>query len=413
VNGPFGAGHAEAELSQAGDDREIVTEAQMTIGNERWAELPPQLQLLLRLARLDLTDGDVSACQTLIADHGDRMDWGSFLDQACRHKVMPLVSRNLIRYRLHWGEDGGRPVPFAWLYPAALAGNQARNLALADQFSSVIRGINRSGLRYAIRKGPVLSEHLYGDLSARRVNDLDILVDRADSDQACGVLSSLGYVQGHLTRDGAAVERFDRRTRAYWRINVNNELPFIKPGNRDLVEVFSVDLCLDIFQRNSGAHAGTRELLDRRIPLRLYGEQSFALSMPDQLIDVCAHLYKEATSLYFIEEGTDLQLQKFLDVSLVGRAVRDRGLWGEAVSTVHRYDATESTYYALYHAMLLYPDTITTAELDEIKPRDTAFLQQYGGLDGKPQTWKKPFHLRLSDPDRRWEPGVSSTVPRV
>jgi hypothetical protein len=323
------------------------------------------------------------------------------------------VARNLIRYGLTRGKAGARTIPYPWLYRAVSSGNRARNQALGDEFSVVIRAMNRLGLRYAIRKGPVIGEHLYGDLRTRRMNDLDVLIDRSDAQRAGELLSGLGYVQGRPSADGLSIEPFERRTQAFWRMNVNNELPFIKLGNRDEVEVFSVDLCLSLFQPRSGARAAVPELLERRIPLTLFGESSFALCLADQVIDVSTHLHKEATSLYFIEEGSDLQLSKFLDVALVSRAARKSGIVEDVIRLIEDYGAAESVYYALYHADLLYPENVPDDLLRALRPANPVFLDEYGKLDGKVGRWNRPFFERLFDSTRNREVTHPSSVPKV
>jgi hypothetical protein len=373
--------------------------------------LAPELDLLLTLAQLDLSRSDLDRCEELLRLHATRMDWGSFVDQACRHKIMPLVARNIVRYRLDHGADGSRPIPYIWLYPAVCVGNRVRNEALAVEFASVLRALNDAQVQYAVRKGPVLADHLYGDPRTRRMNDLDLLIGRQDAERVGDLLRRLGYTQGRPNRDGTAIEPFDRRSRAFWRMNVNNELPFVKLGHCDEVEVFIVDLCLDLFQAASTACASVPELLARRTPLVLCGEPSFALSLPDQLIDVCAHLHKEATALYYIEGGGDLQLQKFLDVSLTYRAVREAGLWAATVAAVSSFGAAEPVYYALHFTSLLYPGAVSPGELVDVRPADLRFLDEYAALDGRRAEWRRPFHARLFDAHRGREVHSRSTVP--
>ncbi|MFF5980673.1 nucleotidyltransferase family protein [Streptomyces olindensis] len=361
-----------------------------------------ETDLLIALSRLHLSAETVEACREFILGQSETIDWGSFIDQAARHKVLALVSRHILRHRLFDDAKNGHwAIPYWWLYENVYYSGRRRNRALSDEFGKVIRWLDDGGLPYAIRKGPVISERLYRDPGIRRMGDMDILIAREDTTRLAAALEDLGYVQGRVSANGNTVQQFNRSTQVYWRMHVKtNSLPFVKIANVEQVESFNIDVCFNISQPRSDSVTNTVDLLERRVRTEICGEMSWALSLDDQFIDLCAHLHKEATSAYYIKGGFDLELLKFLDIALVCAESSEKDLWAAIGKQTEKYNAGQSVYYALYHTALLYPDAVPTEILDRFRPSDVGFLEEYGTFEGRPQKWDTPFLNRLFDAKR-------------
>jgi hypothetical protein len=372
----------------------------------------PEAALLVKLSRPSLTESEAEYCRNVLEEHRKNFDWGFFVDQAGRHKVLPLIGRNIHEHFLHRSDQGAPLIPYRWLYGAAYTTNRRRNEALTVEFTAILSAIASTDVRFAVRKGLVLAETLYGNYGLRRMVDLDILTERRDVQRIGAVLENQGYRQGRRSKDGTSIEEFDRSTRAYWRLNVNNELPYMKISDLMEVDYFAVDLCTDLSQRKTETVLPTSELLDRRVEVRLGGGSSFALAPEDQFIDLCLHLYKEATSRYYIETGVDLQLLKFLDVALSNAAIVSQGGWRQTLQRIHHYQATAGVYYAMYHAGLLYPEYFSEFQFVDLSIEDHDFLDDYGTLDGQVGRWRNSFQRRLFSTERRDTVDGKTTVPR-
>jgi hypothetical protein len=373
--------------------------------------LRPEASLLMALARPRLTPTAQEHIHDFLAVSGADLDWGLFLDQACRHGVLPLAGRNLMRYRLVHSAEGRTLAPCRWIYSYSYEGNRRRNIALGDEYAKVVRGLNAVGLAYAIRKGPVLTEDVYRDPGSRRMGDLDVLLHPKSLPEFAAIVNDLGYEQGHLSRNAEHVVPFDRETQLVWRVALaNSTLPFLKPARRDDVEVFVLDPCFSLFQPRSGITADVDDFLARAVDTTAFGESARMLDPVDQVIDCCVQLYVEATTLMYIEIGKDLMVLKFLDlVELLRR------LPGEARRTltarVREYGLGENAFYALYHAALLYPDDVPPDLVAEFDSGDPEFLDTYGVLDNQRQRWDRSFAERLFDARRGRSLTVHSTVP--
>jgi hypothetical protein len=342
--------------------------------------------------------------------HGDQ-DWAYFLDQALRQRVLSLAGRNIVRYRLWQPTGRGARIPEWWLYSAAYEALAQRNRTLFTEFGRVLRALTRRGVRHAVRKGPAVCVDVYEDPGVRWMNDLDLLIER-DAFPAVGdVLAELGYAQGSLDPNGAAIVAPDRSTRLFWSMHLNNALPYRRPATDTLVDTYNVDLCFDLFQRRSAGGVDVSLVLDRATPRRICGEDSFMLHPVDHLVDLCLHLYKEATSYLSIERGNDINLMRFLDVAETVRASAPETL-ARLPSDAAEMGAERELYYALHHTRLLYADAIPAGLVDRLQPVDVGFLDEYGALEGRTGRWRHEFLDRLFDPDRRFELDGPSTVPR-
>ncbi|GAB3845632.1 hypothetical protein GCM10029963_24200 [Micromonospora andamanensis] len=371
------------------------------------SDLPPHARLLLALAKLRLTADEVTEVRELASD--GNLSWPAFLDAAAWHKMLPLVGRHVHRYRLDrkLGEQGGFPYP--WVFTTAYLGNRVRNQALADEFAQVFDALTAAGLRFAVRKGFSLGEGEYHDPALRRIADLDVLLSRDDAPRAHEALVNLGYVQGRLAADGDRIEPYNRQTQAFWRMNLSNQLPYRKTASRPDISDFNVDICHDIFQQKWNISADAATLLARAVPVTLCGTDSWQPADDDRMLDLCAHLYKEATSLHFIEDKQDLQLSKFLDLALVAEQTAPEA-WETFCKRVGEYGAESVAYYSLHFTAQLFPTAIPAQVLEALRPADLSYLEEYGSLDGQTACWEQPFLARLFDPARHTS-GAKSNVP--
>lgn len=385
-----------------------------TMGNALRADetLAVETELLLRLAKRQLDAEDIGECQLLLSSNHDKVNWGAFIELACRHRVMPLVGRNITELGLHRRNKTVPGIPHGWLYTAAYESNKRRNRILFAEFARIFVALNETGLKYAVRKGPLLCELLYGDVGARRIGDLDLLVRQSDTTHVAEVLDDLGYLQGRFDNETKNIEPHDRRTKLFWKMQVDNLLPFIKVVDDAEVEGFKVDVCTNIFEKESRSEWEVDALLSRAETVSCCGESVKALDAIDGFIDLCLHLHKEADARYYIEAGRDLALLKFLDVAEAFRQLtltQDAKLIADRVST---FNAQRGVYFALHHAATMFPWLEVKLILERLDIDDLAFLEGYGYREGKPIQWERPLIKRMFDDSDREQIVGSSTVPR-
>jgi hypothetical protein len=149
-------------------------------------EASPELALLLQCAEGEESGGGTVEAQRLVDDVAD---WDAFLRLASGHAIVPLVDQYLARH-------SARGVPsraLGQLRDSAQA-SALRSLRLSAQLVSILRAFESEQIEAMPFKGPSLALLVYGSLSLRQFEDLDILVHRGDVERARRALSGIGFV---------------------------------------------------------------------------------------------------------------------------------------------------------------------------------------------------------------------------
>lgn len=378
-------------------------------------ELPVELAFLLACARLTMSAEEVDAAREMLLEHRETFDWGLFLDQCSRHKVVEMVFRNLFRSGIA-DERVDRvaliPVPHRRLMEAAYAANKVRNAAMVDELDELVAGLEGAGLRVASRKGPYLARYVYGDMALRPMLDLDFLIERSEAKALGPVMESLGYGQGNIGPLGRVVEPWSAAAIKVYLLTLPNLPSYVRPlGLPNLGEI-EVDFVTSLFARSTGFSIDTTGLLDRAQRVRVGANEVSVLSDEDYLIDLCAHLYKEAKSFFYIELEKDLTLLKFCDVAEYLRFTSGTLSVPTFLDRVRENGIEVPMFFTLYLTSLIYAGTVPQVLLDSLWQDDADVLHTFGELDRQPAAWLGPLARRLFSSARVWHAGGRSRLPR-
>jgi hypothetical protein len=134
-------------------------------------------------------------------------DWDAFLRWTQRHRVLPMVFKNL--RRAAWDV---LPDTVQAFLDGEYRRNSFRSLVLAGETVRLIRLLAQNGVAAIPLKGQVLALQVYGDLSSRHAGDIDLLIGPQNIDQADEVLHGQGYrlINPHLVCTPLR-KRFTRR----------------------------------------------------------------------------------------------------------------------------------------------------------------------------------------------------------
>jgi hypothetical protein len=151
-------------------------------------EIDRERQLLLRCVRVAIgTDARVAARDA------EAVDWTRLVDLALQHGVLPLLQRGLARSAI------AAPAASGARMRSLVRGITERNLRLTAELREVLAALAEAGLPAVPLKGPALAALLYGDVTVRQFNDIDVLVHPLDAPRARAVLARLGYAFGEPT----------------------------------------------------------------------------------------------------------------------------------------------------------------------------------------------------------------------
>ncbi len=365
------------------------------------AALPVEAELILAAARPGIGPDDAGRVERLITAHAADLDWGRVVDQAYQHKVLPLLAHNFLDHHLYPSMTDQRlKFRHERLFRLVAEGNAARNEALLRELAVVLRALRAADVPVLVRKGPVLMQEVYGDTRTRHMNDLDLMFEPGDLPRAKDVLTELGYTKGNVSRNRRRLVPMPRAEAAYWALHVPNVV-LRRPTSERFVDYFMIDICLNQFLPGGGYDLPAGGFAERARETVIVGVPALAFRQEDMLVDLCVHLYKEATTLYYIALGKDLSLSKFLDVAEFARvAPLD---WDRFRRRCADLGIAAPVYFALHHADLLYPHVVPAEVLDDLRPDDISFLDQFGFADKDVHGWRTDFLSRLFDGGRAAE----------
>lgn len=143
-------------------------------------------RLLLATARPELGASRRRAVRKTLGAR--RFDVRVLLDRAERHATAPLLVRHL---RAHADAELGPGLREELERRAD--GYRRRAVRMTLGLHRAVDALGRRGLPALLLKGPALAERLYGDVSARLYEDLDLLVPRDRLPEAAAVLEEAGW----------------------------------------------------------------------------------------------------------------------------------------------------------------------------------------------------------------------------
>ena len=169
-----------------------------------------------------------------------------------------------------------------------------------------------SGCRTAMLKGSVLcSQYPPG---YRTSNDIDLLVFPNDVTKIGNLLLKAGYRQGNI-RNGEVVPA-KRNEIIESKMMRGETVPYIKEVNMPGFRYSEVDINFSLDFKN-GETDILDEILKNAVVVNKCGIMIPTLSKEDFFIHLCAHLYKEAATLPWVEMKRDMTLYKYCDIYML------------------------------------------------------------------------------------------------
>ncbi len=190
------------------------------------------------------------------------------------------------------------------------------NLTKNESFFACVRLLQSiladCGCRYVMLKGAYLCR--YYPEGYRTSSDIDLLVLPKDITAIGKRLVNQGFKQGHI-RNGIFVPA-TRKEIIESKMTRGETVPYIKevllPGMRYL----EVDINFSL-EYKPGDTEVLHSMLDRAYTRNIDGLEVTTLDDADYFIHLCSHLYKEATTLPWVEMKRDMTLYKFADIYML------------------------------------------------------------------------------------------------
>ena len=164
-----------------------------------------------------------------------------------------------------------------------------------------------SSVNYAVVKGEVLSQQIYGVPDRRRSSDIDILIDKSNVRFLENELQKLGFEQ-RLPEDPNEARRNRVLCMAY-----SHQIPSYHKEKS--IFHLNVDVNFDIFWGEyEGQHCSIEDFLINTENTEIYGVTVKTLPIEKAFIQLVLHHYKEMNSIYHLSRHNCICTDMFRDV---------------------------------------------------------------------------------------------------
>lgn len=169
--------------------------------------------------------------------------------------------------------------------------------------------LEKCGAPYALLKGAYLCG--WYPEGYRTSNDIDVLVLPEDVSRFSDCLKKSGFKQGRIKND-----MFIPATRQEIiesKMMRGETVPFIKEVGLPFLKFLEVDINFSLDYKN-GCSDTLSTMLERTVMITIASCEIRTLDKYDFLLHLCEHLYKEATTLPWIEMKRDMTFYKYCDI---------------------------------------------------------------------------------------------------
>ncbi|MBE6576924.1 MAG: hypothetical protein E7653_02140 [Ruminococcaceae bacterium] len=204
---------------------------------------------------------------------------------------------------------------------AAFDQNAKKNESFRQCVSMLSDLLSAVDCKVAMLKGAYLCNH-YPD-GYRTSNDVDLLVSPKDVTKIGNLLLGAGFKQGNIrNREFVPATRQEIIESKMMR---GETVPYILEVGLPFMRFFEVDINFSLDYKNSDADI----LSDMLSKVCIKAEKDISIPTlcdEDFFIHLCAHLYKEATTLPWIEMRRDMTLYKYCDIYMLLSEMSDEKL---------------------------------------------------------------------------------------
>jgi Uncharacterised nucleotidyltransferase len=272
----------------------------------------------------------------------DTLDWGELLEQALRHKMVPMLAHHIISAGLRFEI----PTSIYQHLESALEWNRWQIEVFRRETVRVAQGFAGRGIHFVVTKGMTFESTLYDSLGTRHMNDIDFMIAPRDREAVLSVMHELGF---HPFFDWA---RDARREEISSRLNPDH-LPKLaraidQPGTRTI----QVDVANSLTWTRSPFDVPVEEALEDPVEQPVSGMPGVGVPCFRpiyQFLFTVLHLFREAWLQKFVDFGSDVSLMKFGDVIRLLDRDRNELTDGELLRTMEAHSVTHAVAWVLRH----------------------------------------------------------------
>jgi hypothetical protein len=302
--------------------------------------LGPEWAILELLARGIVDDRERQMIRDLLL--ADTLDWGELLEQALRHKMLPMLSHHVISEGLRFYV----PTSIFQHLESALEWNRWQIEVLRRETVRAAQGLGGRGIRFVVTKGMAFESTLYGSLGTRYMNDIDFMIAPRDRETVLSVMQELGF------RPFFNWAKDPRREEISSRLNPDHLPKLARAIDPSGIQMIMVDIANSLTWTRSPFHVPVEEALKDPVEQPVPGLPGVGVPCfrpAYQFLFTVLHLFREAWLQKFVDFGSDVGLMKFGDVIRLVDRDRDELTDGELLRTMEAHSVTRPVAWVLRH----------------------------------------------------------------
>jgi len=336
----------------------------------------------------------------------NNLNWGVLLEQALRHKILPLLAfyttsnplietiPKLVRRHLQMTLDL----------------NKYNTTILYNEAAKIIQILESKGVRFVGTKGITLESTIYHNNGSRRLGDMDFMVLPQYRDVIIRTMSQLGYKMGDFDWSTSQFRPLSCEKKTIFKLNPDHLPHFFLLTEDPVVPFVDVDFANSLTWTRSLFNVPIEDALAEIVYQPLPGisdVQMPCFNSKFQFIFTILHLFREA---WVFREGwvdtinagweTDVTLSKFADVIRLWRAYEKELNTSEFIQLLEKYQIIDPILWVLEHTDRTFHTGIVPALGLEGRVTEE-WLHSAGGVGGKRVQWKGTMRERLHCKDRR------------
>jgi hypothetical protein len=267
--------------------------------------LGPEWTILELLARGIVNDSERQMVRALLV--AETLNWGELLEQALRHKMVPMLAHHIISNDLRFDV----PTSIYLHLESALEWNRFQIEVYRREAVRVAQALAGRGIHFVVTKGIAFESTLYGGLGTRFMNDVDFMIAPRDRELVLSVMTELGF------RTFFEYAKDARREEISSRLNPDHLPKLARTVDEPGIKSIQIDVANSLTWAKSPFDVSVEEALADRREQPVPGLPGVTLPCfrPNyQFLFTVLHLFREAWLQKFVDFGSDVGLMKFGDV---------------------------------------------------------------------------------------------------
>jgi len=267
--------------------------------------LGPEWTILELLARGIANDSERQMVRDLLL--AKPLNWGELLEQALRHKMVPMLAHYIISAGLRYDV----PTSIYMHLESALEWNRWQIEVYRREAVRVAQSLAGRGIHFVVTKGIAFESTLYGSLGTRFMNDIDFMIAPRDREAVLTVMQQVGF------RPYFEYAKDARREEISSRLNQDHLPKLARTVDEAGIRTIQIDVANSLTWTKSPFDVPVEEALEDRVeqPVPDMPGVTLPCFRPIyQFLFTVLHLFREAWLQKFVDFGIDVGLMKFGDV---------------------------------------------------------------------------------------------------